>query len=196
MKRFLLSLVAIATISLSLSAQSEIYFGSVNLISFDTVEAEIKYNNISNSLVAGVQFDIQNVEIYSFYGGDLATYGFTVSNNTSTIVAYTQTGNNIPPSNSILTNVKMKVLDQNISVCIDNSFVSDPSATLIPTIFGDCFSYDSLTNNASLEVLNSQKKELIKITDLLGRETPFKPNTPLLHIYNDGTVERKMTIKQ
>ena len=39
-------------------------------------------------------------------------------------------------------------------------------------------------------------KELIKIVDVLGRETPFKPNTPLLYIYNDGTVERKVIIKE
>ena len=39
-------------------------------------------------------------------------------------------------------------------------------------------------------------KQLIKIVDLLGRETPFKPNTPLLYIYNDGSVERKMIIKE
>ncbi len=38
-------------------------------------------------------------------------------------------------------------------------------------------------------------KTLFKITDLLGREIAFKPNTPLLYIYNDGTVERKMIIK-
>ena len=44
--------------------------------------------------------------------------------------------------------------------------------------------------------LNSTLKQLIKIVDVLGRETPFKPNTPLLYIYNDGTVERKMIIKE
>ena len=38
-------------------------------------------------------------------------------------------------------------------------------------------------------------KNLIHILDMMGRETPFKPNTPLLYIYDDGTVERKMTIK-
>ena len=43
--------------------------------------------------------------------------------------------------------------------------------------------------------LSTENKELIKIVDVLGRETPFKPNTPLLYIYNDGTVERKMIIK-
>tara|TARA_B100000902_G_C27283073_1_gene902919 strand:+ start:1167 stop:1769 length:603 start_codon:yes stop_codon:yes gene_type:complete len=39
----------------------------------------------------------------------------------------------------------------------------------------------------------STKKELLKITDLLGRETN-KKNQPLLYIYNDGTVEKKITI--
>jgi len=44
--------------------------------------------------------------------------------------------------------------------------------------------------------LHNTPKQLVKIVDLLGRETPFKPNTPLLYIYNDGTVERKMIIKE
>ena len=43
--------------------------------------------------------------------------------------------------------------------------------------------------------LPSSNKTLEKIVDVLGRETPFKPNTPLLYIYNDGTVERKMIIE-
>ncbi|MFN5910372.1 MAG: LamG domain-containing protein [Bacteroidota bacterium] len=33
-------------------------------------------------------------------------------------------------------------------------------------------------------------KKLLKITDLNGRETPFRKNTVLLFIYEDGTVER------
>ena len=40
------------------------------------------------------------------------------------------------------------------------------------------------------------KKHLIKIVDLLGREVPFKYNMPLLYIYNDGTAERKMIIRE
>ena len=44
--------------------------------------------------------------------------------------------------------------------------------------------------------VNNTPKQLIKIVDVIGRETPFKPNTPLLYIYNDGTVERKMIIKE
>ncbi|MBB78743.1 MAG: hypothetical protein CL844_07045 [Crocinitomicaceae bacterium] len=49
---------------------------------------------------------------------------------------------------------------------------------------------------ANMGELHNTPKQLIKIVDVLGRETPFKPNTPLLYIYDDGTVERKMIIKE
>tara|TARA_Y100001934_G_C12133565_1_gene669022 strand:+ start:31 stop:912 length:882 start_codon:yes stop_codon:yes gene_type:complete len=37
-------------------------------------------------------------------------------------------------------------------------------------------------------------KELHKVTDLLGRETKGKTNEPLFYIYDDGTVEKRITI--
>ena len=39
------------------------------------------------------------------------------------------------------------------------------------------------------------KKKILKITDLLGQETPYKKNTPLFYIYDDGTVEKKIVIE-
>jgi hypothetical protein len=44
----------------------------------------------------------------------------------------------------------------------------------------------------------SGKRELIRITDLLGREvdvTKISTNIPLIYIYNDGTTEKKINIK-
>jgi len=42
-----------------------------------------------------------------------------------------------------------------------------------------------------IEELNpSSAKKLLRITDLSGKETPFRKNTVLLFIYEDGTVER------
>lgn len=41
-----------------------------------------------------------------------------------------------------------------------------------------------------LEELSNTPKQLVKITDLIGRETTFKPNTPLIYIYSDGTTEK------
>ena len=33
-------------------------------------------------------------------------------------------------------------------------------------------------------------RELVKIIDLLGRETEFKANKPLIYVYSDGSVEK------
>jgi hypothetical protein len=38
-------------------------------------------------------------------------------------------------------------------------------------------------------------KTLIQILDLMGRETTFKPNTPLIYVYDDGTTEKVFTIE-
>jgi len=36
---------------------------------------------------------------------------------------------------------------------------------------------------------------LRNITDMLGQETPYKRNTLLFYIYDDGTVEKKIIIE-
>ena len=45
-----------------------------------------------------------------------------------------------------------------------------------------------ITNN------NSNSKELLKVTDLFGRETN-QTNQPLLYLYNNGTVEKKIILE-
>ena len=40
----------------------------------------------------------------------------------------------------------------------------------------------------------SSNRNVIKITDLLGQETPYRKNTPLFYIYDDGTVEKRIVI--
>ncbi|MAU37382.1 MAG: hypothetical protein CMD14_08465 [Flavobacteriales bacterium] len=41
---------------------------------------------------------------------------------------------------------------------------------------------------------HSTNKKLLKVTDLLGKETKVKKNEPLLYLYDDGTVEKRITI--
>ena len=38
-------------------------------------------------------------------------------------------------------------------------------------------------------------KNLIQILDMMGRETSFKPNTPLIYVYDDGSTEKVFTIE-
>jgi hypothetical protein len=49
------------------------------------------------------------------------------------------------------------------------------------------------TDLSNLKDLNTVK--LIKIIDVLGRETPYKKRTPLFYIYDDGTVEKRIVIE-
>ena len=49
------------------------------------------------------------------------------------------------------------------------------------------------TSTAIDEIIKD--KRLVKITDLLGRETTYKSNTPLFYIYNDGTAEKRIIIE-
>jgi len=41
------------------------------------------------------------------------------------------------------------------------------------------------------DAIENKKPSLVKIVDILGRNTVFKPNTLLFYIYNDGSVEKK-----
>lgn len=58
---------------------------------------------------------------------------------------------------------------------------SNPGVDLNVVLAVDDFSY--------------QKRELVKIVDILGRETSFKNNHILFYIYSDGTTERKYISK-
>ena len=44
------------------------------------------------------------------------------------------------------------------------------------------------------DIANNTRK-LIKIVDMLGRETIIKNNEPLFYLYDDGTVEKKVVIE-
>ena len=47
---------------------------------------------------------------------------------------------------------------------------------------------------SSLTELTSSKN-LIQILDMMGRETSFKPNTPLIYVYDDGSIEKVFSVE-
>ena len=49
-------------------------------------------------------------------------------------------------------------------------------------------------STVNLSVVNASKN-LIQILDLMGRETSFKPNTPLIYVYDDGSTEKVFRIE-
>jgi len=45
------------------------------------------------------------------------------------------------------------------------------------------------------DLLDLNKRRLVRVVDFLGREVEIKQNIPLFYIYNDGTVERKIILE-
>ena len=42
----------------------------------------------------------------------------------------------------------------------------------------------------SINEFYAKERELVRIVDIIGRETTFRPNIPLIYVYSDGTVEK------
>ena len=53
---------------------------------------------------------------------------------------------------------------------------------------------ENCTSSVGINQL-STSKNLIQILDLMGRETSFKPNTPLIYVYDDGSIEKVFSVE-
>jgi Leucine-rich repeat (LRR) protein len=72
----------------------------------------------------------------------------------------------------------------------------DYSVTLINLVGCDSIVNLNLTvTTTGISDIANNKSTLVKITDMLGQETPYRKNTPLFYIYDDGTVEKRIVIE-
>ena len=55
----------------------------------------------------------------------------------------------------------------------------------------DCYDIDFV----GISETNFIPKQIIKIIDLMGRETSFKPNTPLIYVYDDGSIKKVFSVE-
>ena len=51
------------------------------------------------------------------------------------------------------------------------------------------------SNTTTIKETHNPNKNLLKITDVLGRKTKERRNTPLFYIYDDGTVEKRIVVE-
>ena len=75
--------------------------------------------------------------------------------------------------------------------CINNACVDPLDGTGLYDSLATC---QAVCNATAIEE-NNTTKQLLKITDVLGRESKPKPNVPLFFRYDDGTVEKKIVIE-
>jgi len=67
-------------------------------------------------------------------------------------------------------------------------YVEDKAGCIINVVF-------TVTNVPTSILEFNLERKLLKITDIFGRETNPKNNTPVFYIYDDGTVEKKIIIE-
>ena len=81
------------------------------------------------------------------------------------------------------------------SLTLNNS--GDYSVTLINSVGCDSIANINFILNitGTHDIASSKVRTLIRITDMLGKETQYRRNTPLFYIYDDGTVEKRMVIE-
>ena len=86
-----------------------------------------------------------------------------------------------------------------------NGSATNPNLNLSPGLYtvdvidaNGCIVSTSVTVNAYTTTdiidIENDSKNLRNITDMLGQETPYRRNTPLFYIYDDGTVEKKIVL--
>ena len=61
-------------------------------------------------------------------------------------------------------------------------------------IFHDIAGHYSLCNSTNILQYESNYKKIEQVIDVLGRTTKNRKNQLLFYIYNDGTVEKRITI--
>jgi hypothetical protein len=108
----------------------------------------------------------------------------SVVNTYLTIEQNTSSYDTLSVNASIVWNGMPLNISGDYSVTLPNSAGCDSIANLNLTV----------TTTGISDIANNKSK-LIKITDMLGQETPYRRNTPLFYIYDDGTVEKKVVIE-
>ena len=86
--------------------------------------------------IAGFQFEVNEGNIINASGGAATEAGLSVSNSSSTVVAFSLSGNTIPSGTGTLISLDMEG-DSN-SFCISNLVLSDIGGNVIPAIIVNC----------------------------------------------------------
>jgi hypothetical protein len=176
-------------------------------------EIQDLYNAELNSLAVngGPDQELCEGQSTSLFGTGASTYQW--SNNVQNGVGFVPTAT----TSYILTGTDANgcVGTDTVSVIVNNTSSSSQTQTALDSyiwpVNGQTYTQsgtytETLTNAAGCdsivtldltlsftgidEINPNPSKKLLKITDLNGKETPFKKNTVLLFIYEDGTVER------
>tara|TARA_B110000008_G_scaffold98088_1_gene100797 strand:+ start:1287 stop:3350 length:2064 start_codon:yes stop_codon:yes gene_type:complete len=190
-----------------------IYSSSIIDTFFTTNANGCPETNILNLVVNYSTTNTSSVTVCDSYTWiDGVTYA--VSNNTATYITTNPSGcDNIATLDLTITGNPISSIIQNgtsLEVTIADTYIwntGEITQMITPTAnglywcivtdasgcVGDTAFYEVTNIISALTEITNAKKTLLKVTDLLGRETK-QTNQPLFYIYDDGTVEKRIVI--
>jgi hypothetical protein len=87
------------------------------------------------------------------------------------------------------------LITDSVHIMLKNSDLicnSGPNGGVCNLFYVDALEF---SNTTTIKEIQNSNKTLLKITDVSGRTTKEKRNTPLFYIFEDGTVEKKIIIE-
>ena len=177
----------------------ELYCGNNPVFLFDAINhPNLEYLEIYNTGIFNIDLS-QNLDLWFLsIGQNPDLWELDLSNNTSLthLDVWTNSLSNLDMRNGNNHNMTYFVTwncwgSQFLEcISVDDSTYSTNNWTSI-----DQWHYFSNNCNPLAVQDYSSEKEILKITDVLGKESKPQPNTPLFYMYSDGIVEKKIIIK-
>jgi hypothetical protein len=160
-----------------------------NCVNIETVVISEPLPLVSNNTINGCDSVLIGSNYYTISGAYTDTLTSvngcdSVVNTNLTIEQNTSSYDTLSVTASIVWNGMPLNVSGDYSVTLINSLGCDSIVNLNLTV----------TTTGISDIANS-KSNLVKITDMLGQETPQRRNTPLLYLYDDGTVEKRIVIE-
>jgi hypothetical protein len=155
---------------------SNIYTNSVGCDSTHTLNLTVNYSPNTTNILGVINVNPLQIETYSVSQNLNSVFswylnnGGVILNGVNTNSVEVQWGNNSGT-------YELYVIETAQNGCSDTSFID--------------VSVINLTNIANYSI----NKRLLKVIDILGKETDEKQSTSLFYIYDDGTVEKKIIIE-
>ena len=145
-------------------------------------------------------FDSNNNQTTSnYYTWDLATSSWLLTGSCNSGFSSILLCENAFPVGAYLVDLPYATHAEYIGAAYSINSVNIPSYSTGGSSYSDStlFYYRNVASTSIENPKNnfSKDRELLRITDLLGRDIKAIKNTPLFYIFNDGTVEKKIIIE-
>ncbi len=158
--------------------------------------SNIEFANINNSNLSSINLNgATNLHFLSTSNNQLLSLDISTNINLEYLIAENNNLSSLDLRNGNNTELALGVKQNPNLTCISVDDTTWANANW--TTNNNIDQHHYFSNNCNSTNIEEVKKgkQLRKIVDVLGRETPHKNNTPLFYLYDDGTVEKRIIIE-